>query len=383
MKTLLHIVLNRFTHDARVIKAATVGVENSFDTWVYALHEDELAINEEERGYHIRRFPIITRSWSKQIVVQLLKYKECVIRMLLAGIKLRPSIVHAHDLNALPIGYLISVVTGAHLIYDSHELWSDPSHKKNWPSWIFSSGKIIEKWLSKRAHTVITVSDGVGHELLQHLRRQPVIIRNVPFTWQQYDKEKLLLRKALNISKETFVLLSQGVVAKSRGAYLLLDAFPHLHDNCVLVFLGNGAEVPDLSQKVQEMGLSDKILFYPAVSPDELPLYTQDADVGIAPIIPICKSYYYTLPNKLMEYIQGGLAVCVSNLPDMSNIVNQYKTGVIFDINNPNDLIANLNHLLSNKQQLAEYKKASQQAAKELNWSIEKQKLEKIYRLLS
>jgi hypothetical protein len=38
-------------------------------------------------------------------------------------------------------------------------------------------------------------------------------------------------------------------------------------------------------------------------------------------------NYKYALPNKLFDYINAGLPVLTSNLPEMQAIVNKYNVG--------------------------------------------------------
>ena len=49
-------------------------------------------------------------------------------------------------------------------------------------------------------------------------------------------------------------------------------------------------------------------------------------------------SYRYCLPNKLFEYIMCGLPVIVSDLPEMSQIVDKFRIGVVAKGLSPVDL---------------------------------------------
>jgi len=67
--------------------------------------------------------------------------------------------------------------------------------------------------------------------------------------------------------------------------------------------------------------------FMPAVAPDLVKEYTVDADVGLALIENTCLSYYLCAPNKLYEYVACGVAVVVSDFPEMSRFVDIYDCG--------------------------------------------------------
>src|SRR5215471_6028447 len=137
MKTALVLVLNNFTHDSRVLRQVEALGKRGYRVCVFALHDGCLLIQEQTTGYLVRRFKLATRSWQKNKLVQVIKYAECIVRMTCAGVGLSPRLVQANDLDTLPIGFMVAKLARAKLIYDSHELWSDPAGKANLPSWLF------------------------------------------------------------------------------------------------------------------------------------------------------------------------------------------------------------------------------------------------------
>ena len=56
-------------------------------------------------------------------------------------------------------------------------------------------------------------------------------------------------------------------------------------------------------------------------------LHTRGADVGICGVDNVCLSYYYSLPNKLFEYLHAGVPVLVPEWPEMLRIVKEYGCG--------------------------------------------------------
>jgi glycosyltransferase involved in cell wall biosynthesis len=53
----------------------------------------------------------------------------------------------------------------------------------------------------------------------------------------------------------------------------------------------------------------------------------------------ICKNHDYALPNKIFDYILGGLPVVVSNLKEMSKLVNDNNVGYAIDPENKEEVI--------------------------------------------
>lgn len=381
---ILQIVLNNFQNDNRVLRAAKASVEAGTSCTVYALHESDLLVHEQVGEVAIRRFALTTRSWPKKRIVQCFKYIELLFRMCAAGRRFRPAVIHAHDLSGLPIGYLISCLTGGKLIYDSHELWSGASHQSALPNWLYRLALNAEKWLAQKARASITVCDGIALEMQKQLKIPlPLVIRNIPdFSSQPQPLEasENRLCTSLGLPDSVSILLYQGVVSVGRGLPLLIEAMQQLHDTqAVLVFLGNGPMVAQLKTQVQGLGLSQRIYFHPAVPPTELAQWTRCATIGISPIEAMCQSYYYCLPNKLFEFIQAGLPVVVSDLPEMANLVRRHGVGECFPEGDSHALAQTLDRILASPSLLEKYRQAAQDASQILTWQVEKQSLLGLY----
>src|SRR3954469_2165277 len=93
--------------------------------------------------------------------------------------RLRPDVVHAHDVAMLPSGYLAARIAGALLVYDTHEFARGVAYRSRPYALLV---RAIETLLVRRADAVITVSDGIAARLkeLYRLRREPVVVRNFP-----------------------------------------------------------------------------------------------------------------------------------------------------------------------------------------------------------
>jgi glycosyltransferase involved in cell wall biosynthesis len=87
-------------------------------------------------------------------------------------------------------------------------------------------------------------------------------------------------------------------------------------------------------------------------------------------------SYYYALPNKLIEYVQAGLPVIASDLPEIRSIMQTFNIG--WKANDVSELITVLDHFetLKNDKNL---KEGLKKAAQVLNWHNEKNRLLEIY----
>jgi glycosyltransferase involved in cell wall biosynthesis len=384
MRRALVVVLNAFTHDSRVLRQVSTLAKRSRDIRVFALHEDRLPPEEERADYRLHRFRLSTRPLPKAKLVQGFKYLECLLRMTWKGIRLKPEVVHAHDLEALPIGYLIAKLARARLVYDSHELWSDQAASHSYPRWLFKLAVGVEKMLARRADAVITVTESIS----RHLETQmsipaPTVIRNVPVRPAAISNESpSALHVLLGVESNVPIILYLGMIGKGRGLETFIRSMQWVQPGAVAVIMGSPwgtAYLESLRSEASHLGLSERVRFLPAVPPSEVHRHASGATIGIAAIEDYCLSYRYSLANKVFEYIQAGLPVVATDLPEMANLVRTYDLGELFQDRNAGAVAGVLNGMLSSPATLARYRQNTISAAKELNWSKEEAKLLDLY----
>ena len=96
-----------------------------------------------------------------------------------------------------------------------------------------------------------------------------------------------------------------------------------------LVVVGYG-EMADL---VSSYSLKhSNIHYYGAVKHSELIDTISSADVGLCLIENTSMNEYYSLPNKIFEYLNAGLYVICSNFPDMKKIIFDNNAGRCIDV---------------------------------------------------
>ena len=97
------------------------------------------------------------------------------------------------------------------------------------------------------------------------------------------------------------------------------------------------------------------------------------ADVGIHPIPTTNPQARYCLPNKLFEYAMAGLAVCVSDVPEMRRVVDEYGFGITIGSTSADGIAAAVNSL--DRDSITRFRSNALVAAEQLNWDQEQQKL--------
>jgi glycosyltransferase involved in cell wall biosynthesis len=151
-------------------------------------------------------------------------------------------------------------------------------------------------------------------------------------------------------------------------------------DNFKFQIFGDGPLRRKLEKLVNENNLSDRIQFMGRIPLKDLTSYTVQASLGVSLEENLGKNYYYSLPNKLFDYIQARVPVLVSGLPEMKKIVEKYNIGMITDSNDPEILAGIIRNMMGDDEKRIIWKKNLKIAAEELCWENEKGKLIDIYK---
>lgn len=123
-----------------------------------------------------------------------------------------------------------------------------------------------------------------------------------------------------------------------------------------------------------------RVHFRAPVRPGEIVRTVAAYDVGFCVIAPVCYNQWMMLPNKLFEFIQAGLAVCVGPSPAMAGLVKQHGVGVVTAGFTPSEIAATLNQLT--EPELDEMRQAARRAGAVLHADVEMAKVVALYRQL-
>jgi glycosyltransferase involved in cell wall biosynthesis len=276
----------------------------------------------------------------------------------------------ANDLDTLPANYLASRLKKIPLIYDSHELFCDvpellknPFKRKIWQT--------MESYIVPKLKYCITVNESIAGLFTKKYGVPFVSVRNIPsapVTLKQISKSDL------GLPESKFILILQGAgLNMDRGAEELIQSMVFI-DNACLLIIGSGDNWFAMQALSRALKLENKIRFIPKLPRAELLQYTVLADLGLSLDKNTNPNYYYSLPNKLFDYIHCGVPVLASRLPEIEHILTHYAVGTFIDSHQPEQIAYKIKSLLGSEE-LAAYKAGTFKAQKELKWETEKIKL--------
>ena len=293
------------------------------------------------------------------------------LRLFFVGLINKTDLFYANDLDTLAPMFLLSKLKKKPLIYDSHELFCEVPELKlsriKKAIWQKLEGYIIPK-----LKTCITVNDSIAKIYEAKYNVPFYIIRNISDFDQSFIPKS---RVQLSLPEDKKIILLQGAgINVDRGAEELIDAMEFVQ-NAVLYIIGSGDVWENLKQKVScNKSIQNKVVLINKLPKSELINYTFNADIGLSIDKNTNLNYLYSLPNKIFDYIQAEIPILASRLPEIENIILQYKIGDFIDDHNPKTIANKLNEMLYS-QQLSSYKKYLAIAKKEITWKSEKEKL--------
>ena len=259
-------------------------------------------------------------------------YLEYNLRLFFWLMKTEIDILVANDLDTLPANYLASRIKCKTLVYDSHEYFTEvpeligrPVIKAIWTG--------IEKLLVPRVEAAYTVCDSIAEVYRDLYQVNFKVIRNLPVC----SESEASLAEPKVETKLAKIILYQGALNLGRGIEAAIRAMQYL-DGAELWLAGDGDLTEQLKKMVAELKLDQKVKFLGRLPLTELSQITRQADLGISLEEDLGLNYRYALPNKLFDYIQAGVPVLVSNLPEMKKIVDHYQIGAIADTHQRKEL---------------------------------------------
>lgn len=297
--------------------------------------------------------------------------------------KQKADIISCHDIAYLFVGWLstLGMKRKPKLIYDSHEFEYERAGERGKMLRFFV--KHIERFLIKKCAFAMVVNDTIADEVkkLHKLKIRPVVVRNIPEKWEGDFSISQNLRnefiKKNKLKDDVFICMYHGAICEGRGIEPCVKAIAQI-PNAILIILGNG-DVQKYKDIVSECGNESKVFFIDAVPRKVLLQYVAIANVGMVLIEPICKSYYYSLPNKLFENIQSETPVIASDFPELSRVVNSYSIGICV---NPQNISEITEAIIKMKNDVSFYNKCKQNLDKakyQLCWENERKILYNAY----
>ncbi len=322
----------------------------------------------DSRGYRMHRMKLIFEKGP-------LFYAEFNIRLFFYLLFIKSDMLISNDLDTLLPNHFVAKIKNTPLVYDSHEYFTEVpelvNRKRTQAIW-----KFIERKLFPKQTDIITVNDSIAGLFERDYGIRPSVVRNIPRKRQTVEK---ISKNKLGLPEDSYILILQGAgINVHRGSEELVEAMQFV-ENAILLIIGGGDVIDTLKTIVKKNSLEQKVLFKPRMPYKQLMQYTAVSDLGLTLDKSTNLNYMFSLPNKLFDYIQAGVPVLSSSLPEIEKVIRKYDVGDFICDHKPKNIAEKINQILSNSVQMEKWKKNCKFAAIELTWENEEKVLIDIY----
>lgn len=352
------LLSNAFDPDPRVHREARVLVEEGYSVTIFGWDRDrKQACNEMVDGILVER--IYVDSTHGRGSTQILYLFLFWIKAFWKGLFKKYDIVHAHDFDTLPLGYVLAKLKRSKLVYDSHESYVDMLHTL--PAIVKKSVLHAENFLMKKTDLIITVGEILRQYLIDRGADNVCVVGN----WQDpgnfiFEEEAIQSEKSnLGIAADKKVVVFIANLGRERCVSELIHAICDSFDTHLI--LGGNGPCADFAHEASKK--YNNITYLGYVHPERVPFYTALADIVFYGFDPNNPNARFSAPNKLFECLAAGKSLITGDFGEIGKIVREMNCGVIV----PDYSVDSIANEISNMtiQKLYSYNENSKQACEE------------------
>jgi len=299
-------------------------------------------------------------------------YAEYNIRLFLYLLFDKTDLYLSNDTDTLPANFLASKIRRKPLVFDAHEMFPEVPEVTN-RKWVKAIWTKIENTLFPKLKNTYTVCRSIADIYNEKYQMNMQVVRNIPSQTKapsevegSHVEYAETPQKPSIVAKGKKIILYQGAVNVGRGIEWLIDAMSYL-DDFVFYVVGDGDILKELKERVNLLKLNEKVIFTGRIPLEMLPTYTACADIGVNLLENKGLNYYYSLPNRIFDYMRTGVPVLASDFPEIRRIVAHYGIGTLVDRHDPQFLAETIRQMVAHGKNEAGFAAANA----ELSWENE------------
>jgi glycosyltransferase involved in cell wall biosynthesis len=261
--------------------------------------------------------------------LQVLFYPLLYLKMLWRGWKCRFDVIHCHDLDTLPLGFVLGKMKRKPIVYDAHESFPDMLEGNVHPT-VLNNLRRLERFFIRRIDLLITVGEKLRRHFVTGGARKTAVVGN----WkrlEEYERtaqENSAVREFLGIPQSAVVVVSISQLFADRKLEELLDAIDITPD--IYLVIGGKGRLEDMVKG--RVATNPRMRYIGFVSAEDIPVYTCAADIvyyGCDPENPNVRKF--SAPNKLFEALAAGKPIVTGNFGEIADVVRAHSCGIILE----------------------------------------------------
>lgn len=350
-------VTNNLETDQRVNKVATTLQKMGFRVMVIGCNNKPC--HYYNPGYATKRMNVIFKKG-------ILFYAEINIRIFCLLLFSHFDIYVSNDTDVILPNLIVSKIKKRIWVADLHELFPEVPEVTNrkFVKWVWTK---IEDITFPHITNGYTVCQSIADYYKKKYSINLKVVRNIPM-FHPYCKST----SPFHFGKK--VILYQGAVNVGRGIEWIMDAMQYIND-AVFVIVGTGDLYNTLKNKSHQDQYKDKVFFLGAIPYKQLSSYTTNANLGVCLLRRQGLSYYYSLPNRVFDFMQAHVPILATGFPEISRIINEAHTGLTINTEDPQKIAQVIEYMLRQNIDHDIYATAAQK----YTWENEEKVLYSIY----
>jgi glycosyltransferase involved in cell wall biosynthesis len=324
-KTVLMLLTNAYDPDPRVRQEALALIGMSCRVRLLAWDRDLKAPAAEcMEGVEVER--IFLASAHGRGMTQLFFYVWLYLKMLWRGMRTSFDVIHCHDLDTLPLGFVLGKLKRKPIVFDAHECFPDML-EGSVPRAVQRGLVILENFFIRRIDLLITVGEKLRLHFAERGARRSVVVGN----WKRVGdfsrtgQQNLEVRRRLGIPDSAMVVVCITQLLKDRKIEELLAAIEQRPD--VYLILGGKGILEKLV--VEAAAMNPRILYVGFASGKQIADCTCAGDVVYYGFDPQNPNARFSAPNKLYEALAAGRPMITGDFGEIAQVVREAECGIV------------------------------------------------------
>jgi glycosyltransferase involved in cell wall biosynthesis len=288
----------------------------------------------------------------------------------------RPAVIHAHDLDTLPLACCYGVSVGLPVVFDAHEFYPGMV-RANAGKRLSSILAWMETILVARVTGVITI----GERLAARYRAMGAQVWIVHNSQPLPDLDELNAagreqRRALAVPEDDLLVIYVGMLTQDRLIMPLVEAVKQMDR----VWLAVGGEGSQRSALEAAAATCERIKVLGWVPPDDVIRVVSSGDVVYYGLDKNNPNSRYFMPNLAFHALAGGRPLLVTPVGEIAEVVRQTGCGVVMETASQKAAQAALALLADSDLRVTLGQRARYICQEQYNWSFAAKQLLALYR---
>ncbi|MFQ5427436.1 MAG: glycosyltransferase family 4 protein [Thermodesulfobacteriota bacterium] len=332
----------------------------------------EAPLEESCGGIEIRRVRV--RSGEMRGPVQAFFLLAFWIKAFLRLMREDIDIVHCHNLDVMPLGFMIQLTRSCKLVYDAHE----PNYYALWPKrWnfllFFVNG--LEFFLARRADAVIVANTFQVEKFLARGISSVKEIGNWPVSEIIVDAPHRKKGRGLVFGRIGTIYPDIGLEEALGAMREVVREYPDTR----LFLAGRVVEAyrPEFERVLREMG--PLVEYYGPYGAQEMKALYEKIDVSL---LLYRRNDWFTniTPTKFYDTLANGVPVVMTDIGGLGAVIREKGCGIVVDENDMGSIVSAMNKFITDDRfRRGASKKGLALIKEELNWDRAATELKDIY----